>query len=167
MHLFQIEFITNHASGLIETGKALLLADSHEQAYDFVCVHLNLPKSRTRVIECFKVKPPCHVLSNRQFQESPNRVSRPPGERSIPERYNFFIQVSNVIGHSEHQALRKIGEELQARGSQRALLHNLEISIDTSIEARGGKGAPHSALEVIEFYRPATKPMQGGRTNRR
>jgi len=164
-HMFHLEFITNHANGQVETGTVLVLADSHEQARDFVCMQLNLPPSRTRIAECFKVKPPCHVLSNRQFHQSSGSHQPRDGQRGLPERYNFFIQVSNVIGHSEQQALRKIGEELQARGSQRALKHNLEIAIDaTTVGPTSGK---RSTLETIEFYRPASKPMQGGRVARK
>src|SRR5262245_1953567 len=104
-HMFQIEFITNHVNGMVETGTVLVVADSHEQAQDLVCLQLNLPPSRTRLNECFKVKPPCYVLSNRQVKPSVKKVQMRPSERSMPERYNFFIQVSNVFGHSERQAI--------------------------------------------------------------
>jgi len=167
VHMFHVDFITNHPNGLVQQGKVLVVADSHEQASDVVCMHLNLPPSRTRC-DSYKIKPPLQVLSERQFQQSATRrrESAPPSERSVPAAYTFNIQASNVIAHSEGQALRKIGEELQARGARTPLRYNLELSIDTSITERGS-GSRRSTLEAIEFYRPSTKPMPGGRVSRK
>src|SRR5262245_36721115 len=61
MHMFRLEYVTNHANGVVESGKVIVCADSHDQALDVICVQLDLPPSRTRILQSIKVKPACYT----------------------------------------------------------------------------------------------------------
>ena len=66
MHMFRVDFVCNHVNGLVETGKVLVVAESHDQARDLVCSQLNLPPTRTRTIASDKIKPPCYTIETHQ-----------------------------------------------------------------------------------------------------
>ena len=150
-HMFRVDFITHHANGTVETGKVIVLAESHDQARDIVCAQLKLPTSRTQA-ETTKVKPPCYQVESHQ-----DSVHKKPSVRSQREplaptqRYQITVQATNVHGQSEQQVMRKVGEELQARGAQTKLRHNINMSIDCSAADNAPKGSP-STLEKIEMY---------------
>jgi hypothetical protein len=170
-HLFRLNFVTNHVNGLVETGRVLLLAESHEQAFDLLCAHLNLPSSRTRVIEGLKLKPSFYTVETHQeypttkvSMRTAHDPTRPP---LVSHRYHIAVDVSNVKGVSETQVLRKVAEELHARGTHSRLRHGLQMSINCEEIGESERAAGMGTLEAIEFYRPASKPLQGGRVGRK
>jgi hypothetical protein len=157
--MFRVDFITNHANGMVEAGKVIVLAESHDMAHDLVCTQLNLPPSRTRC-DSAKIKPPCYAVENRQSYPTTKKSMRSARDLSPTQRYQITVQASNVNGQSEQQVLRKVGEELCARGTQTRLRHNLQMSIEC--ETGDKRASPPSALEKIEMFRPSN-PVQGGR----
>lgn len=163
-HMFLVEYVTNHVNGMVESGKVIVIADSHEQTHDVVCQQLQLPTSRTRC-EAGKIKPPCYSLeSHESYPDKKPSMVRPDREREVRVRFNATIVVSNVVGHSERQVIRKIGEELIARGMQARLRHHLQMTVDCSPSdipepSRRSLGA----MEKIEMFRPTAGRVQGGR----
>lgn len=159
-HMFRIDFVTNHANGLIESGKVIVTADSHELAQDIICQQLNLPPSRTR-FESQKIKPPCYQIESQQTypdKKTTKRTARDlPGP---PGRFQVTVVASNVNAQNEQHALRKVGEELCARGTQTRLRHNLQLAIDCSTTAVPSR--PMSPLEELEMFQPKGR-VQGGR----
>jgi hypothetical protein len=160
--MFRVDFVTNHVNGLVETGKVIVLAESHDMAHDIVATQLNLPISRTR-FDSSKIKPPCYSVDSNQYY--PNKKVSLRSARATDlapvQRYQITVQASNVNGQSEQQVMRKVGEELQARGTQTRLRHNLEMSVDCSTVNEPTK--PPSALEKIEMFQPrAKRGVQGG-----
>jgi hypothetical protein len=166
--MFLVDFITNHINGVVETGKVIVVADSHALAIDIVATHLNLPPSRTR-FDTEKKKPPFFSVENHQHYPTKRPVIRTEiGDSTAPQHYQILVQASNVLGRSEQQAIRKLGEELQARGSQTRLRHNLELLIECTT-ADKQRSTPINALEKIEMYgaRSAKRAVQGGRAQGR
>jgi hypothetical protein len=166
-HMFRIDYITNHVNGMVESGKIIVVAESHEQAADLVCVQLNLPPSRTRC-ESAKIKPPLYQVENRQSHPAEKKVAiRSQREPPLPtQRFYIEVTASNVSGQNEHQVLRKVGEELCARGMQTRLRHHLQMSVDchTSDDAKAG---PASPMEKIEMYGRHNGRVQGGQVRGR
>jgi hypothetical protein len=158
-HMFRVDYITNHANGMVETGKVLVLAESHDMAHDLVCQQLNLPTSRTRC-DSTKIKPPCYAVENGQHHPQAKVSVRSQRDAPLAPTQRFHITVdASTHGQSEQQVLRKIGEELQARGAQTRLRHNIPMKIECEpVE----KKAPMSPMEKIEMYAPR-KPTQGGK----
>jgi hypothetical protein len=164
-HMFRVDFICNHANGMVESGRSIVVAESHEQVIDIICTLQNLPPSRTRIIDSVKIKPPCYSVETRQSHPNAKPAMRNQRDGLEPQqRYQLFVQVSNVYAHGENQALRKAGEELIARGMQTRLRHNLEMMIDCS---EGSSTSPRktSPLERIEMLgaRANKRGLQGGR----
>jgi hypothetical protein len=158
-HMFRVDYITNHVSGLVETGKVIVVAESHEQAHDVVTTQLNLPPSRTRC-ESSKIKPPCFVAETSQYYPQAKVSVRSQRDAPLAPTHRFHITVdANTHGQSEQQVLRKIGEELQARGAQTKLRHNIPMSI--ACETISPSSSPPSGLEKIEMYGARGK-VQGG-----
>jgi hypothetical protein len=160
--MFRIQFICNHANSMIEQGKALVVAESHEQALDLICTQLNLPPSRTRALDSIKIKPSCYVVESQQIYPTTKVSMR--SQRDAPlapvQRYHITVD-ANTHGQTEQQVLRKIGEELQARGAQTKLRHNIPMSI--SCETVEKTSSPETPLERIETYRPSVnRRVQGG-----
>jgi hypothetical protein len=163
MHLFRVDFITNHANGLVETGKVLVMAESHDMAHDLTAVQLNLPASRTR-FDSSKIKPPCYQVDNNQYYPNKKVSVRSARDTELApvQRYHITVQASNVGGQSEQQVMRKVGEELQARGTQTRLRHNLQMAIECSTAETQSK--PPSTMEKIEMFgAKAAGRVQGGR----
>jgi hypothetical protein len=160
-HMFLVEYVTNHVNGMVESGKVIVIADSHEQTHDVVCQHMQLPTSRTQC-KAGKIKPPCYVVKSRESypDKQPSAAARPDREREPRVRYNATIAASNVAGRSEREVLRKIGEELVARGMLTQLRHHLQMTVDCS--PAGNSKSPLSAMQKIEMYRPTGWGMQGG-----
>src|SRR5262245_28787017 len=151
-HMFRVDFITNHVNGLVETGKVIVLAESHQMANDIVATQMNLPVSRTR-FDSAKIKPPCYSVEN--HQSYPNKKISIRSQRDAPlaptQRFRLTVDAS-THGQSEQQVLRKVGEELQARGMQTRLRHNIPMKIECeSVEP--STGPPHP-LEKIQMFRP-------------
>jgi hypothetical protein len=140
-HMFKIEFITNQVDGLTKGGKVLVVAESHEQAFELVCAHLKLPISRTRVLDSFKIKPPCYSIEVHEHHLNAKASVRHAGVArtnvSSSQRYTLTVHAS-VHGQSEQQIMRKVGEELQARGANMQTKHNLIMEVDCAPANRGG-----------------------------
>jgi hypothetical protein len=167
-HMFRIDFITNHVNGMVEAGKIIVVAESHEQAADLVCQQCNLPPSRTRC-ESTKIKPPLYQVENRQsYPEKKASTIRTQREPPLPVQ-RFFIEVtaSNVSGHSEHQVLRKVGEELCARGMQTKLRHHLQMSVDCRTADDTTAPGSQTPMEKIEMYGQRNGRVQGGQVRGR
>ena len=165
-HMFKIDFICNHVNSMVESGRAVVVAESHEQAMDIVCQQLSLPASRTRCTESVKVKPPCHVIESRQSHPKAQPVAHNGRGVGPVQHYAMAVLASHVHGTSEDQAIRKVGEELAARGQQRRQLHGLDLSVEVWPVQQGAKGAA-SALERIEMYGTRKGKVSGGRVGRR
>jgi hypothetical protein len=161
-HMFAVDYICNHVSGLVETGKVIVLAESHEQAHDIATTQLNLPPSRTRC-ESSKIKPPCYVAAMSQYYPNSKVSVRSQRDAPLAPTHRFHITVdANTHGQSEQQVLRKIGEELQARGAQTKLRHNIPMSI--ACETVDAKASAASPMEKIEMYGRQGGRVTGGRT---
>jgi len=168
-HMFLMNYVTSHASGMVESGKAVVAAESHEQAHDLLCLQLQLPPSRTRS-ESIKIKPPCYTLESRERhpETKPSQQARPEREREQRTRFHANISVSNVVGHNERQVLRKIGEDLFSRGMQTQSKHHLQLTVDCW--QADGPEAPSrsmSPMEKIETYATRNGRVQGGLTKGR
>jgi hypothetical protein len=164
-HMFRIEYVTNHASGQVETGKILVVAESHEQAHDLTCQFYNLPPTRTRFVVSDKVRPPIIRIDTNQYYPNTRVSVRSARERELApiQRHQVTVQASNVSGQNEQQAIKKVSEELWARAKQSQLPHHLQMSVDCEIVAE--KTSPPSTLEKIEMFgaRPGGR-VQGGKT---
>lgn len=162
MHMFRIEYVTNHANGIVESGKVIVMCDSHEQAIDIICLQLNLPPSRTRVLQSNKIKPPCYPVESRQSHPSAKVSMRSQRDVPPPEHQNFSVTItaSNVRGGGERQVLRKIGDELQSRAAMLPSRHNLELSIECA--TRNGRDRAPTGLARLEMLRPGAHRVQGG-----
>ena len=163
-HMFKLDFICNHVNSMVESGQAVVVAELHEQAVDIVCTQLGLPPSRTRC-ESVKVKPPCHVVRNHQSHPNARPVVR-NGAVGPVQHYQLAVLASNVHGTSEEQIIRKVGEELSARGVGRRLAHGLDMSVEVWPVSKGAGGAA-SALERIEMYGSRRGKVSGGRVGGR
>jgi hypothetical protein len=164
-HLFRVNFICNHVNGLVETGRVVLLAEGHEQAFDLLCAHMNLPPSRTRVIEGVKLKPAIYTVETHQEYPTTKvsmRTARVPSAPPVTHRYHIAVDVSNVKGVSETQVLRKVAEELHARGTHSRLRHGLQMSINCE-EVGEPQRRTDGTMARIEMYgaSPAGR-VQGG-----
>lgn len=153
-HMFRISFVCNHVNNLVETGKVIILAESHEQAIDLTCAHLNLPPSRTRALESTKLKPSCYVVET--HQDYPNarvsmRTQRDPTAPPAPvHRYQVTVEVSGARGQTETQALRKVAEDLQARAMHSPTRHHLNMSINCNeIEDHGRSNGTMARVEMF------------------
>lgn len=159
-HMFIIEYLTNHVNGMVEAGKVIVVADSHEQASDVVCQQLQLPASRTRC-ESTKIKPPCYPLETHESYPEKKRVpmyrEREPETRT---RWSVTVTASHVVGQNERQVLCKVAEDLIARARQTRLRHHLEMSVDCS-ETNPPAGRT-GMMEKIELLRPTGGRVQGG-----
>ena len=162
MHMFRIEYVSNHASGIVESGKVIVMCDSHEQALDIICLQLNLPPSRTRVLQSNKIKPPCYPVESRQSYPTVKVSSRAGRDEPPQEHRNFSVVItaSNVRGGGERQVLRKIGDELQSRAAMLPSRHNLELSVECS--THNGRDRAPSGLARLEMLRPGSHRVQGG-----
>jgi hypothetical protein len=159
-HMFRVTFVTNHVNSMVETGKVLVLAEGHEQALDIVCRQLNLPPSRTRALDSQKIKPPCYTVETSQNYPTTKVSMRSQRDAPLAPTQRFHIVVdASTHGQSEQQVLRKIGEELQARGAQTRLRHNIPMKIEC--ETVTPSSGPPSALEKIEMFQPRDR-VQGG-----
>ena len=70
-HMFRVDYCCNHINTVVESGRAIVMAESHQQALDIICDQFCLPPSRTRAIESVKVKPP--IFSVDAHQSYPDR----------------------------------------------------------------------------------------------
>lgn len=167
MHMFRVDFVTNHVSGMIETGKIIVMAESHDQANDIVVEMMKLPASRTRC-ESSKIKPAFYKVESRQGYPSKKTgtwSSAYGADTTIFQRYQVMIEVTNVTGGNEQEVLRKIGEELQARGAQTKRRHNLQMLINCFPGQR--PSAPATAMEKIEAYGKRGGRVSGGQVRGR
>jgi len=168
-HMFRVDYATNHVNGMVETGKIIVVAESHEMAHDLTCRQLQLPASRTR-FDSVKIKPPCYAIENRQSYPEKKmgsiRTQRDPREAPAPmQKFHITVEASNVNGQSELQVMRKLGEELTARGMQSHVRHGLQMSVDCSA-SEDTPTKPPSGLEKIEMLGVRSK-VQGGQVRGR
>jgi hypothetical protein len=160
-----VDYTTNHVNGMLETGKVIVIAESHEMAHDLVCQQLELPPSRTRC-ESAKIKPPCYSVGNKQSYPDKKVSVRSAREPLAPrQKFHVTVTASNVNGQSELQAMRKVGEELCARGTQSHVRHNLEMSVDCSTSETSSKSP--NTMEKIEMYGARNGRVQGGQVRGR
>lgn len=158
-HMFRVDYISNHANGLVETGKIIVVAESHDMARDLVCQQLNLPSSRTRC-DSSKIKPPCYPIESHQTYPTTKVSVRSQRDAPLAPTQRFHITVdASTHGQSEQQVLRKVGEELQARGAQARLRHNIPMKIECET-VQSPSSAP-SPLEKLEMYGPRSR-VNGG-----
>jgi len=163
-HMFRVDYITNHASGMVQTGKVIVLAESQEEAHKIVAAEQNLPPSRTR-FDATKIKPPCYPVETNRAYGGPktSAVRRRDDAPLVPSR-NYHVIIDAVAsGRYERQVLYKIAEDLHARAAGRPPRHNVSMAI--TCQAAGPQASPRTGMDTIETYRPATKPIQGGRTS--
>jgi len=170
-HMFLIDYIANHVNGMVESGKALVVADSHDQAHDLLCLQMQLPPTRTRS-ESMKIKPPCYSLQSRESHPdktpASDRTRAPQRERDPRMRFHVNVTTTNVVGHNERQVLRKIGEELIARGMQASARHHLQMTVDCWLAAESATSARSmTPMEKIETYGARSGRVQGGQVRGR
>lgn len=160
-HLFRVDYITNHAGGIVETGKVIVLAESQEEAHKIVAAEQRLPPSRTR-FDATKIKPPCYAVENHQAHVSAKTTVRARSDAPLVPSRSFRVIIDAVAhGRYERQVLFKVAEDLHCRAAGRPPRHNVTMAV--KCEAAGSQASPRTGMDTIETYRPATKPIQGGR----
>lgn len=161
-HMFRVDYITNHASGMVETGKVIVIAESQDEAYKIVAHEQNLPPSRTR-FDATKIKPPCYpVETNRAYVgHKPGAVRSRDDAPLVPSRSYHVIIDAVAHGRYERQVLFKVAEDLHLRARGQLPRHNVTMAV--TCQPAGPQASPRTGMTEIETYRPATKPIQGGR----
>jgi hypothetical protein len=159
--MYRVDYITNHAGGMVETGKVIVLAESQEEAHKIVAAEQNLPPSRTR-FDATKIKPPCYPVETNQAYAGPKTSVRARGDAPLVPSRSYHVVIDAIAhGRYERQVLYKVAEDLHARAAGRQSRHNVSMAI--TCQAAGPQASPRTGMGAIETYRPATKPIQGGR----
>lgn len=161
-HMFRVDYITNHAGGMVETGKVIVLAESQDEAFKIVAAEQNLPASRTR-FDATKIKPPCYpVETNQAYVNAKTTLRRTRDDAPLVPSRSYHVVIDAVAqGRYERQVLYKVAEDLHSRAAGRPPRHNVSMAI--TCQAAGPQASPRTGMSEIETYRPATKPIQGGR----
>src|SRR5262245_1549560 len=162
-HMFRVDYITNHAGGMVQTGKVIVLAESQEEAHKIVAAEQNLPPSRTR-FDATKIKPPCYPVETNQAYAGPKTSVRTRADAPLVPSRNYHVLIDAIAnGRYERQVLYKIAEDLHSRAAGRPPRHNVTMAV--TCQPAGPQASPRTGMDAIETYRPATKPIQGGRTS--
>jgi hypothetical protein len=161
--MYQVDYITNHVNGMVESGCAIILADSQVLAIDLIERELNLPPSRTRC-EVAKIKPPVYKVKSRQSYPAADKKPqmRAFSDASDMRHFHVLIEVTRVRAESEDQACRRIGEELIGRANKLRNRHHLEMSVQC-FDGKPRASGPLGTMAKIEMSRPSRGRVQGGR----